>query len=324
MRGNKTRVVAVAAAVALTAGIGSAIAAESDGEPVVPEDEAVAGDAEEGVGDEDVPVAAGDEALVERLLEIEPDLPAPLPSAVERSSDLVDGMLTGSFTSSRSTLDSLQDQLRGLYVDGEEAGTAIGGAVSQVAHGLLLERQAMVILEDTDATTETRPLDLSDARDDDGNAIDADGLHGWETAGLEILFDARDLQHDGYETLSLAEVAGREVFADRAAQLVADRDGTGIALREVAAADSGQMLLEVERYDAPVGVAHARGVTFVCVDRKQYASLQGEPPSVRVAASVEVPDQACRDAARLAGLPLSEQILVDPLMEGVETEVGTG
>lgn len=312
VRLTSSRILATAAAVALTVGIGSAIAAEGEPDAVEAADELVVG--------------AADEELVERLLVIEADLPAPLPSSAELAADGVDALLTGSFTSARSTFDSMEDQLRDLFVDADDATTEIGEAVASVAHGLLLERQGLLVLEETDQSDETRPLDVSDARDDDGNAIDADGYHGRQTTALRILLESRELQRAGYAVLRELPKGVDEngVLAARWVQLVDYRDGTEVQLRQVAATESEQLLVEVARYDAPLGVAQSLGVAYVCVDRVAYELLAEAPESERIAASITLPDEDCSETARLAGLPLSEQVAVDELLDGVETAVGTG
>lgn len=307
--GSSKHVAAFVGVAVLTVGIGSAIAAES--EPVT----------------EDVPVVAvgaDDEELTARLLELEPQIPAPLPTSADLAEDGVDALLTGSFTSSRSTFDALEDDLRSLFVDGDDATTAVGDAVSAVAHGLLLERQAMLVLEETDASDQIRPLDVSDTRDDRDNAIDADGLYGREITALNILDEARELQVTGYDTLADLDVEGADVFADRYASLVSYEDGVGLQLREVAGRESEQLLVEIDRYDSPIGIAHSVGVTYVCVNREAYMELADAPVVERLTGSVEVPDADCRESARVAGLSLSEQVAVDELMDGVETAVGTG
>lgn len=301
---------AVVGVAALTVGIGSAIAAESD----------VAGD------DEALVVSAADDELVQRLLALEPDLPEVLPSSATLADDGVDALLTGSFTSARSTFDAVEEQLRQLFIDADDASTGAGDAVSDVAYGLLLERQAMLVLEETDGSDSTRPLDVSDARDDAGNAIDADGPYGSLQTALEILLDGRELQRSGYEVLAdlPAGVDENGVFGDRYAALLDYRDATEVTLREIASTDSVQLLVGIERYDAPIGVAHSLGVTYVCVDREAYLELDDATDVARIAGSIVQPDAACRDAARVAGLSLSEQVAVDELLDGVATAVGTG
>lgn len=308
MRSSSMRVVAVIGAGALAVGIGSALATEGDD------------------ADETVVVTASDDELIERLLEIEEQLPPPLPSTVDLNRDNIDVQLAGSFSSARSTFDALEGDLRALFVDADEADSTVAEAIADVTFGLLTERQALTVLEETDPLDEARPLDATDARDDDDNAIDADGLYGRLQTGLDILLEARELQRAGYDVLADlpegADDAG--VFDDRLAALTAYRDTTGIRLRTIASQPTEQLFVVVERFEAPLGVAHVLGVTYVCVDREAYFALADASPVERIAGSVEPADAACTQAAQTAGLSLSEQVAVDDLLDGVETAVGTG
>ena len=282
--------------------------------------------AAEGDGDEALVVAATDEELVDALLALEDDIPAPLPSSASLAADGVDALLTGSFTSARSTFDALEEDLRALFIDADETPTAVGDAVSDVTRGLLMERQALLVLEETDRADDARPLDVSDARDDDGNAIDADGLYGRTITALDLLIDARELQRIGYSVLEdlPAGVDENGVLAARSAELITYRDQTEIQLRTIASTESEQMLVMVERFDAPIGIAHSLGVTYLCVDREAYFDLEEAPEAERIAGSVEPPDAACAEAAQMAGLSLTEQVATDALLDGVTTAVGTG
>lgn len=289
MRSPKFRIIGLVAVAALLAALGSAIAAEGDGD-----------------GDE-VAVTGADQALVDGLLALQDDLPELVPTAAQLAANEIDPVLLGSFTTARSTLDRLEDDIRALFIDGDAAGTAVGDAVAAVAQGLLIERQAHIVLEQGDGSTNPRPLDSSNARDDDGIAIDADGLLGLETTGIDLLLQARDLQRAGYEVLATVEAADA-AFADRLAELRAYEDEVAVTLRIVTSADTDELLVPATRWDAPIGVARATSVTYVCVDRAAYLALADLPMVERIAASVEeVPSQECADIARRAGLSLEDQ-----------------
>lgn len=289
MRSPKFRIIGLVAVAALLAALGSAIAAEGDGD-----------------GD-DIAVTGADQALVDGLLALQDDLPELVPTAAQLAANEIDPVLLGSFTTARSTLDRLEDDIRALFIDGDAAGTAVGDAVAAVAQGLLIERQAHIVLEQGDGSTNPRPLDSSNARDDDGIAIDADGLLGLETTGIDLLLQARDLQRAGYEVLATVEAADA-AFADRLAELRAYEDEVAVTLRVVTSADTDELLVPATRWDAPIGVARATSVTYVCVDRAAYLALADLPMEERIAASVEeVPSQECADIARRAGLSLEDQ-----------------
>lgn len=289
MRSPKFRIIGLVAVAALVAALGSAIAAEGDGD----------GDA--------VAVTGADQMLVDGLLALQDDLPELVPTEAQLAANDLDPVLLGSFTTARSTLDRLEDDIRALFIEGDAAGTAIGDAVSAVAQGLLIERQAYLVLEQSDGSTNPRPLDSSDARTEDGIAIDADGLLGLESTGIDLLLGARDLQRAGYEVLATVESADA-AFADRLEELRTYEDEVAVTLRIVTSASTDELLVPSDRFDAPIGVPRATSVTYVCVDREAYMALADLPMAERIAASIEeVPGRECADIARRAGLSLEDQ-----------------
>ncbi len=309
MRRGNLRFVSFVGAAALLAALGSAMAAESDDDTT------------------ELALAAGDELLVERLLVLEQDVPEPLPSAVELATGDTDTRIVGSFTSSRSSFDAIEEPLRQLFVDADEVKSEAGVAVAAVARGLLLEHQAMMVLEASDGAADPRPIDSSDTRDEDGVALDADGLVGRQMTGLRLVLDAREAQLLGYEVLAELPAATDErgLFRARATTLRAYRADVGTKIEIAAGVAPEQMLLPVTRYDSPLGVAIAVGATYVCVDREAYLALNDATEAERLAGSVaEVPDPACEEAARRAGLDLATQIASDPTLDGVETAVTGG
>ena len=301
MGARNWRLIGLLVAAGLVVALGSAIAAEGDGE-----------------GDE-VAVTGGDQELVDRLVALQDELPPLVPTEADLALNELDPVLLGSFTSARSTLDRLEDEIRQLYIDGDDADTAVGDAVTSVARGLLIERQALLVLEESDGSTNPRPLDSSNARNDEGVALDADGLLGLETVGIDLLIQAHDLRRLGYEVLE--EVEGVDgVFATQLDELLVYENEVGITLRVATSASTDELLVPVERYEAPVGVPRATSVTYVCVDRFRYIELADLPMAERVAASVEdVPSQECTDIARRAGLSLEDQ---EALVEPDEADAG--
>lgn len=292
MRTGNVRVVGAVAAAVVVAAFGSALAAES--------------------GDDEVPpltATGADAELVAAMLAIESQLPEPLPTAVELRDEDVDAVLSGSFATARSALDRVEDDLRQLYVTADDSETAVGDRLSQLTRALLTERQALLVLEGSDGSADPRPLDASDARDDAGIAIDADGQVGQRTIGVDILLAARleqALAYDVLAELSAEDEAG--VFDARASQLALYLDTVGDELRRISTTPDSQLLVPVDRFDAPLGVARAVSATYVCVDRALYFELVDAPRADRVAAAaVEVPDPECVEAARRAGLSLADQ-----------------
>lgn len=293
MGARKWRMIGLLVAGALVAAIGTAIAAQGDGE-------------EDGA-QEEVAVTAGDQELLDRLVDVLDGRPPLVPTEADLASNQLDPVLLGSFTSARSALDALEDDLRQLYIDGDDATTAVGDAVAAVTRGLLLEQQGLLVLEESDGSTNPRPLDASDARNDQGVAIDADGLLGLESIGIDLLIQARELQRRGYEVLD--EVEGADpVFSQRLEELRTYEDVEGVTLRVVTSAFPDELLVPIQRFDAPIGVARATSATYACVDRFRYLELADLPPAERIAAAIEEPaTQECVDIARRAGLSLEDQ-----------------
>lgn len=289
MGGRNLRIIGLLVAAGLVVALGSAIAAEGDGD-----------------GDE-VAVTGGDQALVDGLLAVQGELPELVPTAADLAANQLDPVLLGSFTTARSTLDRLEDDIRQLFIDGDGAGTAVGDAVASVARGLLIERQGLIVLEESDGSTNPRPLDSSNARTEGGIAIDADGLLGLESVGIDLLIQARDLQRVGYDVLADVQSAD-PAFAGRLDELITYEDEVGVVLRIVTSAATDELLVPTDRYDAPIGVPRATSVTYVCVDRERYFALADLPRAERLAGSIEeVPSQECTDIARRAGLSLEDQ-----------------
>lgn len=290
MRTGQVRLIAAVAAAGLAAALGSALAAEG-------EDDAA------------LVVAGGDEELIDRLLVLEQEIPAPLPSAAELASNELDAVLSGSFTTARTALDQLEPDLRALFVSADEAETAVGDAIADVTSALLLERQALMVLEDADGSADARPIDASDARTEDGVALDADGELGLALVGVDLLLSARTDQAGGYGVLAeLTTEDERDVFDGRAATLVSYVQDVGVDLRRISARESAQILVPTSRFDAPVGVARATAATYACVDRALYLELADSPQAERVAAAaIAPPDPECVEAARRAGLSLDDQ-----------------
>lgn len=300
MGGRNLRLIGLLVVAGLVVALGNAIAVEGDGD-----------------GDE-VAVTGADQEMVDRLLSLHDELPELVPTEADLAANQLDPVLLGSFTTARSTLDRLEDDIRQLFIDGDRAGTAVGDAVAAVARGLLIERQGLIVLEESDGSTNPRPLDSSNARTEDGIAIDADGLLGLEAVGIDLLVQARDLQRAGYDVLADVESAD-PAFAQRLDELLTHENEVGVVLRIVTSAASDELLVPTDRYDAPIGVPRATSVTYVCVDRERYFALADLPMAERLAGSIEeVPSQECTDIARRAGLSLEDQQALTDTQDDVD------
>lgn len=232
-----------------------------------------------------------DGELVDRLLEVQAELPPSVPSEVIVPEDDADARITGDFGEARIAFDALEGELQSLFVDAEDAGTPTGSTVAAVASGLLLEREAVAVLEQADDLDVARPIDASDSRDANELAIDADDPAGKDLVGVRLLLDARLRQLAGIAPLAEADPA----FADRLDELATFADTLDPQLRDAVGIPNDQLLVTVDRFDAPPGQARATASSYVCVDRVAYLLLiaGGETPAAATAATAVEPDDGC-------------------------------
>ena len=259
-------------------------------------------------GDGQLEATGADADLVDRLLEIEPDLPGLVPDQVEVDDEVADATLDGAFGQARIALDAVEADLRQLFVDADDAGTAVGDAVSDVTRGLLLEREAIIALEQADDLDVERPVDSSDETNENDVAIDADDPAGLTLIGVDLLLDARMRELAGYELLATLgdDVDPTGTFADRADDLREYADTTDPLLRAAVGLETDQLLVAVGRFDAPVGEARATATEYVCVERETYlaAIAAGESVATATLAAATDPNEACQATAEAAGAPL--------------------
>jgi hypothetical protein len=231
---------------------------------------------------EDAPPAAGDAGLLERLDELEPQLPAqPAPTAVTIEDDGTWGGLEGDVTGAAATLGTLERDLLSLYVDADDTRTPVGDAVADVARGWLDLQHAYDRLAAWEAADLAFPID---ARDDEGTATDADELRGTAEAGLNLVLSARQRHLTGYvalRELGAAEPDAQQRLDARAAEAEDfDRDVRPLVQRLVSLRTT-QLLVPVDRFatTAPGVEARARSMTVVCVDREAYLDATGASPA---------------------------------------------
>ncbi len=278
--GRQRRVVSTLAAVAtlaiVTVGMGVALA-QSDG---------------------DAATGASPQALLERLGALEPQLPAdPPPIGAELSADTTWGTLEGDATSVRAVLDTLEPDLRALYVDADDADGDVAEAVASVALGWLDVWTGTSSI----ATAESHDLAFPvGTTDDQGVATGADELRGEIEVGLDLLLLGRARHLEGYGALSElgeAEPAIQRAFDERA-RAAEDYDAE---VRPVIAAMlsdlSPSVLVPVERFDtdAPGVQSRATSVGVVCVDRAALEELGGVATPEVLAQLEEIERDDCAD-----------------------------
>jgi hypothetical protein len=253
----------------------------------------VASAQDDGADAEAPPLTAegADAELLDRLLDIEADRPPFAPDAVLVDPEVADATLDGAFGEARIALDALEGELQTLFVDADDAGTPTGAAIALVTNGLLLEREAVTVLEEADDLDVARPVDSSDATDANGLAIDADDPTGTTLVGVDLLLDARLRQLSGY--LLLADLD--DLLADRYDTLEDYALEVDPLLREAVGLPADQLVVTVDRFDAPVGQARAAAASFVCVNRTVYlaAISNGSTTQEATALAATEPDDGC-------------------------------
>ncbi len=253
---------------ALTAGATAVVAALGVGGAVAQQD-----------GEEPATTGGGDPtALVERLGELEPQLPDPiLPTAVTVDDDQTWGDVQGDAAGLQAVLDTLEPDLRSLFIDGDEADGEVADAVSTVARGWLDLWQGAGYLADADSHDLAFPIDASDA---DGVATDADELRGSIEAGLELILQGRARLLEGYTVLRETGPAEPNVQAGFDARAAAEEDFDADLrpqLKVMLSQRSTSVWVAVERFDTDLpGVEpRAKAVQIVCVDRELLREAGG-------------------------------------------------
>lgn len=239
-------------------------------------------------------VTSADQELLDALLDVEADRPPFVPEDVTSEDDVADATIDAPFGESRIAFDAIEGQLLTLFIDGEDAGTTTGLAVSAVANGLLLEREAVQVLEEADDLDAARDVDSSDERDENGLAIDADDPTGTTLVGVDLLLQARVRQLLGYTQL----VDIDPVFADRFETTLDYVLEVDPLLRRAVGLPDDQLVVTLDRFDAPVGEARATAASYLCVDRTTYQALTagGATPEEAAAIAFNAADTVCEDS----------------------------
>lgn len=234
----------------------------------------------------------GPEALIDRLVEIERELPDLPPDDVILIEDETWADFPGDFTGARFALDDLADRTRELFIAAEEADGPEADAVADAARAILLQREGyarLSVWEDHDLAF---PLDVRDDRD---VATGADELYGHAETGLRLLLDANARWSTAHEVLRDSELADAEeqqlfeLAYDRARDF--DRR-TRPLIHRALSLQTTQVLRPVDRFEttAPGTEARARTMRIVCIDREAYlngGALDLELPETLAALSQE-------------------------------------
>lgn len=254
---------------------------------------------------ETTPRGADPASLLDRLDALDLELPGTTPPVdVEVGPDTTWGTLEGDPGSVRAVLETLQGDLRRLFVDADDADGPVADAVATVARGWLDVWQGTSAL----AAWETHDLAFPrEAVDDAGVATGADELYGQAEKGLELVLLGRARHRDGYGALvELAEAApdAQARIDVRASEAAAFDEEIRPHLALLLSQASTGVLVAVERFETPApGVEpRATSLEFVCVDRALFETLGPSPtPEELDAAVAATPDRV--DCPGLETLP---------------------
>ena len=216
--------------------------------------------------------------LLERLDALENDLPDDGPvSEVLLEEEVTWGEVVGDATGVRSTLDTLEPELRALFVDADEADGSVADAVAEVSRGWLDMWQGAASI----ATAEGHDLDFPVGTTDDlGVATGADELRGAIEVGVELALAGHARHLAGYvelRELGEAEPGAQARFDERAD--AAEAYDAQVRTRAVLllSQQTTSVLVPVTRFasSAPGVESRAASVEVVCVDREALEELGG-------------------------------------------------
>ena len=219
--------------------------------------------------------------LVDRLVELEQQLPSLPPEDVIISEEETWAEFTGDFTGAKVTIDALADEARDLFIAANEAKpNPTATAVASGARSILLFQEAYGLLAEYESYDLAFPVD---ATDDEGVATGADEPYGLAEAGLRLVLDAHSRRLAAYELLRDSEAVDENErdFFDTLyrAEVGFDTDMRPLIHRALSL-DTTEVMRGIERFEtsAPGSEARARTFTVVCIPREAYTS--GDLPGV--------------------------------------------
>jgi len=208
--------------------------------------------------------------LVERLGDLEVALPETiLPTTVTIDPEQTGGEFDGDAAGLQATLDTVEDDLRQLFIAADDSDGEVADAVSLIARGWLDIWHGAAYLAEADAHDLAFPLDTETEQ---GVATGADDLRGKVAAGLELILQGRDRHRDGYTVLreqAPAEAAVQARFDARAAAAEDFDTDLRPELLVLLSQRSTSVLVAVDRFDTDLpGVEpRATSTSYVCIDR---------------------------------------------------------
>lgn len=216
--------------------------------------------------------------LLARLGELEPQLPDEvLPVSVSFVDDEPWGTVEGDAGSLRAVLDTLEPELRRLFVDADEADGPVGDAVALVARGWLDVWQGAISLSRWESHDLAFPIGTFDQ---DGVATGADEVRGQAEAGFSLILDGRVRHLEGYvalRELGEADPAVQALLDGRAADAETFDSEVRPLVTRLLSRVSPTVIAVVDRFDttAPGIEPRAGALTLVCLDRDALAEARG-------------------------------------------------
>jgi hypothetical protein len=226
----------------------------------------------------DEEVASGETGdLLSRLDALEVQLPGTAPEDVELDADTTWGTLEGDAGSVHAVLDTLEGDLRRLFVDADDDEGPVADAVALVTRGWLDLWQGTGALATWETNDLAYPIDTTDDLD---VATGADELRGQAEKGLELVLQGRERHLEGYtqlRELGEAEPAAQARLDTRAAEAEAFDAEARPAIVRMLSQRTTTVLAPAERFDsnAPGVESRARSMEVACLDRDTLDDLAG-------------------------------------------------
>lgn len=246
---------------------------------------------------DDAAAGTSPEALIDRLIDLEEELPGLPPEQVLISEDATWAEFLGDFVGAEVAFDTVSDELRALFIDADEADGPVAVAVSDVARAYLLLANAYEQL----AIWETADLAFPVGTVDElGVATGADELYGIAEAGFRMVLDAHSRLLAGYAVLRDVEAADdteRQFFEVQYLEEQAFDSDLRPDIHRALSLETTEQLVPVDAFttDAPGLEGRARIRRYVCIDTEAY--LAADPGIVEVpeelAAIVDIPVDDC-------------------------------
>jgi hypothetical protein len=272
-------------------------------------------------GDEDA-TGTDPQALLERLGELEPELPPQILDVtvtVDEEASFAD--LQSDATGARSLLDTVEPDLRRLYVDADDADGEVAEGVASVARGWLDVWTGSASI----AAAENHDLEFpADASDELDVATGADELRGEYEVGIDLVLEGAQGQLEGYvalRELGEADPDVQSLIDQRATDAETFDRETRPVLASILSHPSTVVLVPTERFetDAPGVRSRATSFTLVCLDREAYEQA---PPTNSTEELVELLAEYEVDRADCVGEPSDVDEPDDGLDDGLDEAPG--